>query len=69
MKSIQEVNDRVYTVLVRIGIHCTQIVSEIYMQRMGVVIRFQVPIEMHSAIVSNYYPESTCPTSLTKYHP
>jgi len=38
---------------VRIGIHCTQIVSEIYMQWMGVLIRFRVPIEMHCAIVSN----------------
>jgi len=38
---------------VRTGIHSIQIVSEIYMQWMGVVIRFQVRTEMHCAIVSS----------------
>ena len=31
---------------------------------MGVVIRFRVPTEMQCAIVSNYYPESTCVPTL-----
>ena len=38
---------------VHIGIHGTQIASEMYMLWMDVVIRFQVLNEMHCAIVSN----------------
>jgi len=38
------------------GIHCTQIVSEIYMQWMGVVIRFRVHIEVHWSIYPNLNP-------------